>query len=160
MASAITPFIFLFKLTPEGVYMRKVLFPVLLGSLFLFVLVRMIAMGPGTHVAAQTANPSPVNVHGCPSQTGAGGGAEAIPAFVGTGSDGFSPNQSLCLPALAPVPSGASPLAFIVGGLEPSDRVDSQGTVYVESIRGVPGAGGFFSGGAGYAASREYRFFG
>ena len=119
--------------------MRKAFLPVLLGSLFLFVLVRMISMGPGTRVVAQTAYPDPANEHGCPSQTGAGGGAEAIPAFVGTGSDGFSPNQSLCLPALAPVPSGASPLAFIVGGGEPSDRVDSQGTVYVESIRGVPG---------------------
>jgi len=119
--------------------MRKVYLPVLLGSLFVIVLVGMIAMGPGTRVVAQTANPDPANEHGCPSQTGAGGGAEAIAAFVGTGSDGFSPNQSLCLPALAPVPSGASPLAFIVGGLEPSDRVDSQGTVYVESIRGVPG---------------------
>ena len=92
--------------------MSKVFLPVLLGSLFLFVLVRMILMGPSAHVVAQTANPDPANEHGCPSQTGAGGGAEAIPAFVGTGSDGFSPNQSLCLPALAPVPSGAktSPL--------------------------------------------------
>jgi hypothetical protein len=119
--------------------MRKVFFRVLLGSVFMFVLVRMISLGPGTRVVAQTAYPDPANEHGCPSQTGAGGGAEAIPAFVGTGSDGFSPNQSLCLPQLAPVPSGASPLAFIVGGGEPADRVDSQGTVYVESIRGVPG---------------------
>ncbi len=119
--------------------MHKMFFPVALGCLYVLDLVCIIAVGPGTRVAAQNANPNPVNVHGCPSQTGAGGGAEAIPAFVGTGSDGFSPNQSLCLPALAPVPSGASPLAFIVGGLEPSDRVDSQGTVYVESIRGVPG---------------------
>src|SRR5713101_2434475 len=119
--------------------MRKVFFPVLLGGLFLFVLVRMIAMGPSTHVVAQTANPDPANEHACPSQTGAGGGAEAIPAFIGPGSDGFSPNQSLCLPQLAPVPSGSSPLAFIVKGLEPGDRVDSQGTIYVESIRGVPG---------------------
>jgi hypothetical protein len=119
--------------------MRKVFFPVVLGCLYVFDLVCIIAVGPGTRVVAQSASPNPVNVHGCPSQTGAGGGAEAIPAFVGTGSDGFSPNQSLCLPALAPVPSGASPLAFIVGGGEPSDRVDSQGTVYVESIRGVPG---------------------
>src|SRR6266576_3773906 len=119
--------------------MRRVLFPVLLGSLFLFIVFRMTSIGPGTRVVAQSAFPDPANERGCPSQTGAGGGAEAIPAFVGTGSDGYSPNQSLCLPALAPVPSGASPLAFIVGGLEPSDRVDSQGTVYVESIRGVPG---------------------
>ena len=95
--------------------MRKVFFRVLLGSLFVFVLVRMISMGPGTRVIAQTAYPDPTNEHGCPSQTGAGGGAEAIPAFVGTGSDGFSPNQSLCLPQLAPVPSGASPLVFLSG---------------------------------------------
>jgi hypothetical protein len=119
--------------------MRKVWSSVLLGSLFAFVLIGMIAVVPGTHIAAQTAYPDPANEHGCPSQTGAGGGAEAIPAFVGTGSDGFSPNQSLCLPQLAPVPTGLSPLAFIVQGLEPGDRVDSQGTVYVESIRGVPG---------------------
>src|SRR5215472_15180609 len=44
------------------------------------------------------------------SQTGAGGGAEAIPAFVGPGTDGFSPSQSLCLPQLAPVPTGLSPV--------------------------------------------------
>src|SRR6266853_6066046 len=88
---------------------------------------------------AQTSYPDPANEHACPSQTGAGGGAEAIPAFIGPGSDGFSPTQSLCLPQLAPVPSGSSPLAFIVKGLEPGDRVDSQGTIYVESIRGVPG---------------------
>src|SRR5258708_15816869 len=123
--------------------MRKVYLPVLLGSLFLFVLVGMIAMGPNTRVVAQTANPDPANEHGCPSQTGAGGGAEAIAAFVGTGSDGFSPNQSLCLPALAPVPSGASPLAFIVGGGEPSARVDSPGTISVVSISGVPSRDGF-----------------
>src|SRR2546422_6364505 len=88
---------------------------------------------------AQSSFPDPANEHSCPSQTGAGGGAEAIPAFVGPGSDGFSPNQSLCLPQLAPVPTGASPLAFIVKGVEPGDRIDSQGTIYVESIRGVPG---------------------
>jgi len=88
---------------------------------------------------AQTSYPDPANEHLCPSQTGAGGGAEAIPAFVGPGIDGFSPSQSLCLPQLAPVPTGLSPLAFIVQGVEPGDRVDSQGTIYVESIRGVPG---------------------
>src|SRR5947208_12718621 len=72
----------------------------------------------------------------CPSSHGQ---AEAIPPYVGTGSAPFSPNQSLCLPQLAPTPSGLSPLAFIVQGVEPGDRVDSQGTIYVESIRGVPG---------------------
>src|SRR2546426_5677162 len=64
---------------------------------------------------------------------------EAIPPFVGTGSAPFSPNQSLCLPLLAPTPTSLSPLAFIVQGVEPGDRVDAQGTVYVVSIRGVPG---------------------
>src|SRR3989449_8316538 len=64
---------------------------------------------------------------------------EAIPPFVGPGSAFFSPNQSLCLPLLAPTPTGLSPLAFIVQGVEPGDRVDPQGTAYVVSIRGVPG---------------------
>jgi hypothetical protein len=50
---------------------------------------------------------------------------------------GFSPNQELALPPLAPI--GPSPLAFIVRGLEPSTRVAPDGTVYVSSIRGVPG---------------------
>src|SRR2546428_1397189 len=72
----------------------------------------------------------------CPSSRGM---AEAIPPFVGTGSASFSPNQSLFLPQLAPVPTGLSPLAFIVQGVEPGDRVDPQGTAYVVSIRGVPG---------------------
>src|SRR5439155_9466772 len=64
---------------------------------------------------------------------------EAIPPFVRSGSAPFSPNQSLCLPRLAPVPTGVSLLAFIVQGVEPGDRLDGQGTVYVVSIRGVPG---------------------
>src|SRR6266705_1038871 len=76
------------------------------------------------------------NERNCPSSRGI---AEAIPPFVGPGSSPFSPNQSLCLPQLAPVPTGASPLAFIVRGVEPGDRVDAQGTAYVVSIRGVPG---------------------
>src|SRR5437879_10625138 len=49
----------------------------------------------------------------------------------------FSPNQELPLPLLAPI--GPAPLAFIVRGLEPSTRVAPDGTVYVSSIRGVPG---------------------
>src|SRR2546428_6157573 len=69
----------------------------------------------------------------CPS-------SQAIdPPFVGTGTAYFSRNQSLCLPRLAPVPTSKSFLAFIVQGVEPGDRVDAQGTVYVVSIRGVPG---------------------
>jgi hypothetical protein len=81
----------------------------------------------------------PTGEHNCPSVTGAGGGLEAEPAYVGSGGNGFSRNQSLCLPQLAPLGSGASPVAFIVQGVEPGIRVDSQGTIYVESIRGVPG---------------------
>src|SRR5256885_1397171 len=119
--------------------MNKPHLPLLFGIILLMVMVPMLSFGPGDRAIAQSGFPDPANEHSCPSQTGAGGGAEAIPAFVGPGSDGFSPNQSLCLPQLAPVPTGASPLAFIVQGLEPGDRVDSQGTVYVESIRGVPG---------------------
>src|SRR2546427_10951777 len=76
------------------------------------------------------------NERNCPSSHQQ---AEAIPPYVGTGSAPFSPNQSLCLPQLAPVPTGLSPLAFIVQGVEPGDRVDAQGTAYVVSIRGVPG---------------------
>jgi hypothetical protein len=122
----------------KEISMRKLLFPLLLSALGLSVFT-VVSIHPSNHVIAQTTYPDPANEHGCPSQTGAGGGAEAIPAFVGTGIDGFSPNQSLCLPQLAPVPTGLSPLAFIVKGVEPGDRVDSQGTIYVESIRGVPG---------------------
>src|SRR6184192_1884847 len=119
--------------------MRKLIPLLFLEGIVLVALVPIFSMDPGRAVIAQSSFPDPANEHACPSQTGAGGGAEAIPAFVGPGSDGFSPNQSLCLPQLAPVPTGLSPLAFIVQGLEPGDRVDSQGTVYVESIRGVPG---------------------
>ena len=122
--------------------MRKPVLAILFADVLLLALVPLLLqLGPASqfHVMAQTSFPDPANEHACPSQTGAGGGAEAIPAFVGSGSDGFSPNQSLCLPQLAPVPTGLSPLAFIVQGLEPGDRVDSQGTIYVESIRGVPG---------------------
>jgi hypothetical protein len=119
--------------------MRNLIFTFSIGILCLLLIVLWLPAGSRNDVMAQAAFGNPANEHNCPSQTGAGGGAEAIPAFVGPGSDGFSPNQSLCLPQLAPVPSGASPLAFIVGGVEPGDRVDSQGTVYVESIRGVPG---------------------
>jgi hypothetical protein len=118
---------------------RKLLTLLFFEAVILLVLIPLFSMYTGRNAIAQTSFPDPANEHACPSQTGAGGGAEAIPAFIGPGIDGFSPNQSLCLPQLAPVPSGASPLAFIVKGDEPGIRVDSQGTVYVESIRGVPG---------------------
>ncbi|PYO68181.1 MAG: hypothetical protein DMD71_06435, partial [Gemmatimonadetes bacterium] len=92
-----------------------------------FVVASTLSFAASTLLAQSTANE-----HNCPS-------TQAIPPFVGTGSAPFSPNQSLCLPQLAPVPTGESPLAFIVQGVEPGDRVDAQGTVYVVSIRGVPG---------------------
>ncbi len=79
-------------------------------------------------VFAQT----PANEHNCPNPT-------AIPPFVGSGTTIFSPNQNLCLPELAPIGGSLGPLAFIVQGVEPGDRVDSQGTIFVVSIRGVPG---------------------
>jgi hypothetical protein len=49
--------------------------------------------------------------------------------------NGFSKNQLLKLPLTA----GSLPVSFIVRGLEPSNRTDNQGTIYVSSIRGVPG---------------------
>ncbi len=50
--------------------------------------------------------------------------------------NGFSDNQELPLPPLAPIAN--SGVSFIVRGLEPSVRVAPDGTVYVSSIRGVP----------------------
>ncbi len=50
---------------------------------------------------------------------------------------GFSDNQELPMPALSPI--GPTGVAFVNRGLEPSVRVDQHGTVYVSSIRGVPG---------------------
>src|SRR5256712_12513779 len=92
-----------------------------------FVVAGTLSFAASTLFAQGTANE-----HNCPS-------TQAIPPFAGSGSAPFSPNQSLCLPLLAPTPTGLSPLAFIVQGVEPGDRVDAQGTVYVVSIRGVPG---------------------
>jgi len=70
---------------------------------------------------AVTAVPSnPTAQHNCPN-------GQAVPAFVGPGTANYNPNESLCLPA------GAGQ------AVEPSMTVDSQGTIYVESIRGVPG---------------------
>jgi len=75
---------------------------------------------------------APAGEHNCPATT-------AIPPYVGPGNGTFSPNQNLCLPQAAPVGGSMGPLFFIVGGSEPGVRVDSQGTVYGVSIRGVPG---------------------
>ena len=117
--------------------MRKLL-PLLFSEAGLL-LIRMSLFSLDTRrsVSAQTSYPDPANEHACPSQTGAGGGAEAIPAFVGSGTDGFSPNQSLCLPQLAPVPTGSSPLASIAKGVEPGDRVDSPGHRIAASLGGM-----------------------
>jgi hypothetical protein len=112
--------------------MRKLVIAFLIGSILLLLATQLSPQ-------SSTSFSDPTGEHNCPSVTGAGGGAEAIPAFVGPGTAAFSRNQSLCLPQLAPTPTGLSPLAFIVKGVEPGDRVDSQGTIYVVSIRGVPG---------------------
>lgn len=93
---------------------------------WLFLFVMIFAVFPLSFAQA------PANEHNCPSIT-------AIPPDVGSGTKLFSPNQNLCLPQLAPTPTGLSPLAFIVSGGEPGDRVDAQGSIYVVSIRGVPG---------------------
>jgi len=65
----------------------------------------------------------------------------ALALLIGYGSvgavNGFSDNQELPLPPLAPIAN--SGVSFIVRGLEPSVRVAPDGTVYVSSIRGVPG---------------------
>src|SRR6266436_6449443 len=72
------------------------------------------------NVAKATPPSNPTGQHSCPS-------GQAVPAFVGAGTAKYTPNESLCLPA------GAGQ------AVEPSMTVDSQGTIYVESIRGVPG---------------------
>src|SRR2546430_16326704 len=122
----------------EGaILMRKPVLAILFADVLLLALVPLLLqLGPASqfHVMAQSSFPDPANEHACPSHTGAGGGAETIPAFVGQGSNGFSPNQSLCLPQLFPVPTCLSPLAFFVQGLEPGDRIGSEGFVYVEYI--------------------------
>src|SRR5438067_9859907 len=72
------------------------------------------------NVAVNTPPSNPTGQHNCPD-------GQAVPAFVGPGTAKYTPNESLCLPA------GAGQ------AVEPSMTVDSQGTVYIESIRGVPG---------------------
>lgn len=63
------------------------------------------------------APPNAANQHNCPV-------TQATAPFVGSGTATYTPGESLCIPG---------------SGGEPSMIVDSQGTVYVESIRGVPG---------------------
>src|SRR5882757_6061387 len=63
---------------------------------------------------------NPTAQHNCPN-------GQAVAAYVGPGTAKYNPNESLCLPA------GAGQ------AVEPSMTVDSQGTIYVESIRGVAG---------------------
>src|SRR5438445_563947 len=72
------------------------------------------------NVAVSTPPPNPTGQHNCPN-------GQAVTAYVGPGTAKYNPNESLCLPA------GAGQ------AVEPSMTVDSQGTIYVESIRGVPG---------------------
>src|SRR5260370_5564679 len=96
----------------------KKLLKLLLGSSLLLAASSVVAQAPGGE-------------QNCPATT-------AIPPQVGSGTTIFSPNQTLCLPELAPIGGSLGPLAFIVQGVEPGDRVDSQGTIFVVSIRGVP----------------------
>src|SRR5258708_173103 len=70
--------------------------------------------------AKDPAPTNPTGQHNCPN-------GQAVTAYVGPGTANFTPNESLCLPA------GAGQ------AVEPSMTVDSKGTIYVESIRGVPG---------------------
>src|SRR5258708_1921868 len=70
--------------------------------------------------AKATAPSNPTGQHNCPN-------GQAVTAYVGPGTANYTPNESLCLPA------GAGQ------AVEPSMTVDSQGNIYVESIRGVPG---------------------
>lgn len=72
------------------------------------------------NVASATPPSNPTGQHNCPL-------GQAVTAFVGPGTANYTPNESLCLPA------GAGQ------AVEPSMIVDSQGTIYIESIRGVPG---------------------
>ena len=60
--------------------MNKPHLPLLFGIILLMALVPMLSFGPGDQAVAQSGFPDPANEHSCPSQTGAGGGAEAIPA--------------------------------------------------------------------------------
>src|SRR6266481_137459 len=72
------------------------------------------------NVAVPAVPSNPTGQHNCPN-------GQAVPAFVGSGTANYTSNESLCLPA------GAGQ------AVEPSMTVDSQGSIYVESIRGVPG---------------------
>ena len=78
--------------------MRKCLPLLFIEAVILLTLACLFSLDTGPSVSAQTSNTDPANEHACPSQTGAGGGAEAIPAFVGPGTDGFSPIKAFaCL---------------------------------------------------------------
>src|SRR3989440_12291969 len=72
------------------------------------------------NVAKATPPSNPTGQYNCPD-------GQAVAAYVGPGTAKYTPNESLCLPA------GAGQ------AVEPSMTVDPQGTIYVESIRGVPG---------------------
>jgi hypothetical protein len=86
--------------------------------------------------AALAQNGGPAHEISCPLPA-----HQAEPLVVGNGTPFFSRNQNLCLPDLAPVGGAMGPLGFFVQGVEPGIRVDSQGTIYIDSIRGVPGGG-------------------
>lgn len=71
------------------------------------------------NVPKNTPPANPTAQHNCPL-------GQAVAAYDGVGTANYEPNESLCLPA------GAGQ------AVEPSLIVDSQGTIYEESIRGVP----------------------
>jgi hypothetical protein len=72
------------------------------------------------NVAVAVPPSNPTGQHNCPD-------GQAVAAYVGPGTAKYTPNESLCLPA------GAGQ------AVEPSMTVDSQGSIYIQSIRGVPG---------------------
>lgn len=63
------------------------------------------------------APPNQAHQHNCPV-------SQATATWIGPGTSTYTPNESLCTPG---------------SGEEPSIVVDGQGTIYIESIRGVPG---------------------
>src|SRR2546430_17743011 len=101
----------------EGaILMRKPVLTILIADVLLLALVPLLLqLGPASQfpVMAQSAFPNPANEHARPSQTGAGGGAEAISALVCSGNVCFLPNVKLWLPPLGSASSRLIRLAFM-----------------------------------------------
>src|SRR3989442_5345911 len=71
------------------------------------------------NVAKATPPSNPTGQHNCPN-------GQAVTAYLGPGTAKYTPNESLCLPA------GAGQ------AVEASMTLDLEGTISVESIRGIP----------------------